>query len=136
FPGTAIVEGVLHSNDIVRGVAFESLPTPVALTDVTTAGQTRTFDFNSGHVHTLAANNPFTLNVTGPSGRAMHGVLHKYDTSGVSTGSTMTAGTGLVGDYGPRSAANSTLVFGLYWDGARAFLTWVNDTANGTDLRP
>ena len=90
-----------------------------ALTDVTTAGQTRTLDLSNGAVQTISANQAFTINVTGPTSK--HGLIYFYIYNPSGEYFNVTAGTGWLTLGFFIVPASNTLLALCVWDGAGAW---------------
>lgn len=104
------------------------------ITAVSTAGQTRTVDLANSAVQTLSANQDFTLNASGPAGKAGFVSFFVYNSGGAIL--TVIAGTGWFGSpAGVGVPAGNTAHIPYFWDGMRMTLLATNASQSG-DLRP
>lgn len=106
-----------------------------ALTAVSTAGQTRTADLTNGAIQTISFSEHFTMNYTGPSGKAGRLMVYAYNSSGSSR--NVTAGTGCFGTTlnTVTVAPGETTAIECFWDGTRMLVALTQKYGTG-DLRP
>ncbi len=105
-----------------------------AITAVTTAAQTRTLDLANGAIQTISTNDDFTMDFTGPAGKAGHLALYVYNSTVLDK--TMSGGTGkFAGGANALLTASSTQPIFFFWDGTRMTLLWEPPIGAG-DRRP
>jgi hypothetical protein len=131
--GAVSVNGTLTATGTITAEKSLLVDDVYQITDVTTAGQTRTVDLANGATQTISINQACTLNATGPAGKAGHLMLVIYNSAGSS--SACSFGTG----WYPTSGAllpngTNTQVTHLWWDGTR--MAPLFDSNFPGDLRP
>ena len=104
-----------------------------AITAVSTAAQTRTLDLANGAVQTITTNDNFTMDFTGPAGKA--GFLTLYTHNSAASNKTIASGTGVYGTFSTGLPATGTGAYVYFWDGTRMARGSFLGDASG-DLRP